>query len=83
MRMGDRPKSLTTDMYFDIRIGAIRVETVKQFKYLKIEKFKKKLRNKLKKNQFFFKNYSRPSVHQLGLKGPPAPAHDPGHVEDL
>jgi hypothetical protein len=31
--MGDRLESLTTNMYFDMRIGVIRVETVKQFKY--------------------------------------------------
>jgi hypothetical protein len=42
VRIGDRLRSLTTSMYFDIRIGVIRVETIKQFKYLKIEKFKKK-----------------------------------------
>jgi hypothetical protein len=61
-------------MYFDIRIGVIRVETVKQFKYLKIEKFKKNPRN----IRDLFSRLVLP-----GLKGPPAPAYDPSHVEDL
>jgi hypothetical protein len=39
--MGDRPESLTTSMYFDMRIGVIRDKTVKQLNNLKTEKFKK------------------------------------------
>jgi hypothetical protein len=42
MRMGDRPESGTTNIYFDMRIEmVIRGETVKQIKNPKIGKFKK------------------------------------------
>jgi hypothetical protein len=88
MRMGDQLGSLTTSIYFNMRIGVIRVksgncQTIQIFENIEIQKNKK--------IGIFFNNYTRNSPdpfslgwsHQPGLKGPPAPTHDPDHVEDL
>jgi hypothetical protein len=57
VRMGDRPGIRTMSIYFDIRIGVIRVEirveTVKEFKY------PKKNQNSFKKNSKFLSEILR------------------------
>jgi hypothetical protein len=69
----------------------IRVETVKQFKYLKIGKFKKiwKLHSIFFKKKLIvstwkeYRTFSPGWCYQPGLKDPLASAHDSGHVEEL
>jgi hypothetical protein len=66
-------------------IGVIRdkSENCEKFKYPKNREIPK---NKFKTLLIFSKILSdlySGWCYQLGLKGPPAPAHDLGHVEDL